>query len=190
MEHLIVRLALHKPRSEPVSPRTVMVRRSPLNPLRAVVRFGPLCFPAALGRGGVRSFKHEGDGATPRGSMPVVSGFRTGCKRFAVASPVALRRVGRRDGWCDAPAHAAYNRAVRLPFAASHETLIRTDALYDAVLVLDWNYQSRARGRGSAIFMHVARPGYTPTEGCVALKWLDLVRLLKVIRRGDVVRVV
>ncbi|MCY0148996.1 L,D-transpeptidase family protein [Hoeflea sp. G2-23] len=167
-----------------------MVRRSPLNPLRAVVRFGPLSFSAALGRGGVRTFKREGDGATPRGLMSVVSGFRSGSKRFAVPSPVALRRVGRRDGWCDAPAHGAYNRAVRLPFAASHETLIRSDALYDAVLVLNWNYQSRARGRGSAIFMHVARPGYAPTEGCVALKWRDLVRLLKVIRRGDVVRVV
>jgi L,D-peptidoglycan transpeptidase YkuD (ErfK/YbiS/YcfS/YnhG family) len=30
------------------------------------------------------------------------------------------------------------------------------------------------RGRGSAIFLHLARPDYAPTEGCVALAEPDL----------------
>ena len=30
------------------------------------------------------------------------------------------------------------------------------------------------RGRGSAIFLHVASPGYRPTEGCVAMTDRDL----------------
>ncbi len=45
----------------------------------------------------------------------------------------------------------------------------RDDRLYDIVVVLDQNTRPRKRFGGSAIFMHVARPGYTPTEGCIAL---------------------
>jgi L,D-peptidoglycan transpeptidase YkuD (ErfK/YbiS/YcfS/YnhG family) len=86
--------------------------------------------------------------------------------------------------------HAAYNRPVRLPFAASHETLLRNDRLYDAALVLDWNISRRVRGLGSAIFLHVARDDYRPTEGCVALDPRDVRLILEFVRRGDVIRVV
>jgi L,D-peptidoglycan transpeptidase YkuD (ErfK/YbiS/YcfS/YnhG family) len=99
-------------------------------------------------------------------------------------------RVGAKDGWCDAPDHGAYNRHVRLPFRASHETLIRDDVLYDFGFVLDWNIVSRRRGAGSAIFLHVAKPGFPPTQGCVALKRRDLLTLMPHIRRGTRVRVV
>lgn len=121
--------------------------------------------------------------------MPVLGGFQRGEQRRMIVSQVSLRRVGRRDGWCDAPTHAAYNRPVRLPFGFSHETLTRSDSLYDVALILDWNVSRRARGAGSAIFLHVARDGFPPTEGCIALRRGDLQRLLKVIRRGDIVRV-
>jgi len=88
------------------------------------------------------------------------------------------------DGWCDAPTHPAYNRPVRLPFAASHETMWRTDALYDICIVLDWNMEpGRARDRGSAIFAHLAKDGYRPTEGCIALARRDMVWLLARIDR-------
>ncbi|TDH37753.1 hypothetical protein E2A64_01005 [Pseudohoeflea suaedae] len=144
---------------------------------------------AALGRGAISAFKREGDGATPLGDLEVVAGFRRGGSLTHAPSAVPLRRVGKADGWCDAPAHAAYNRPVRLPFPASHETLLRSDRLYDFVLVLDWNIRSRRRGRGSAIFLHVARPGYQPTEGCIALERRDMIRLLPYLRKGTVFRV-
>jgi L,D-peptidoglycan transpeptidase YkuD (ErfK/YbiS/YcfS/YnhG family) len=82
------------------------------------------------------------------------------------------------DGWCDAPADRNYNRRVRLPYLASTERLSRDDALYDIVVVLDYNIRHRSRGAGSAIFMHVARPGWLPTEGCIALAEHDLRRVL------------
>jgi L,D-peptidoglycan transpeptidase YkuD (ErfK/YbiS/YcfS/YnhG family) len=165
------------------------VKPSPLDPRRAHLRFGPVLIEAALGKGAISAFKREGDGATPLGDLAVVSGFRRGGSLTAAPSAVPLRRVGRLDGWCDAPDHGAYNRPVRLPFPASHETLLRSDRLYDFVLVLDWNIRSRRRGRGSAIFLHVARPGYQPTEGCIALKRQDLIRLLPYLRKGTVFRV-
>ena len=166
-----------------------MVQKKPGDGLKALVRCGPLVLPAALGRGGISSFKREGDGCTPRGPMAVIGGFRRGGMLTPDRSGVALYRTGKRDGWCDAPAHPAYNRQVRLPFAASHETLLRKDALYDFGFILDWNIVSRRRGAGSAIFLHVARPGYTPTEGCVALKRRDLLRLMPFLRRGTILRV-
>jgi L,D-peptidoglycan transpeptidase YkuD (ErfK/YbiS/YcfS/YnhG family) len=89
-----------------------------------------------------------------------------------------MRRTRPDDGWCDDPQHRRYNRNVRLPFAASHERMWRDDELYDIVIEIGWNDRPAIRGRGSAVFAHLARPGYTPTEGCVALSRRDMVRLL------------
>ncbi|MBW3096797.1 hypothetical protein KY465_05845 [Pseudohoeflea sp. DP4N28-3] len=160
------------------------IRPSPLDPRRAHVRFGPLTLDAALGIGGMTAFKREGDGATPIGSLEVLSGFRKGGYKAIAPARVELHRTGRGDGWCDAPGHAAYNRPVRLPFAASHEKLLREDCLYNFVLVVDWNFRQRRRGAGSAIFVHVAKPGFPPTQGCIAFRERDLIRLLPHVGRG------
>jgi L,D-peptidoglycan transpeptidase YkuD (ErfK/YbiS/YcfS/YnhG family) len=87
-------------------------------------------------------------------------------------------------GWCDAPGNANYNRLVRLPFPASHERLWREDRLYDFVVVLGFNDWPRAQGRGSAIFIHLVRPGHMPTEGCVALRRAHMLKLLGALRPG------
>ena len=97
--------------------------------------------------------------------------------------------IGRDDGWCDAPADRNYNRPVRLAYAASAEALWRTDRLYDIVVVLGHNTLPRVRGAGSAIFLHVAKPGYEPTEGCIALRREHILALLRNLRAGTVIRV-
>ncbi len=78
------------------------------------------------------------------------------------------------DGWCDDADDAAYNKPVPLPYPGRHEILWRADAIYDLVGVLGWNDAPVVKGRGSAIFLHVARPDYAPTEGCIALSQADL----------------
>ncbi len=133
---------------------------------------------AAVGAGGVRARKQEGDGATPAGTLPL---RRVLYRADRVASPrcAAPREpIAPDDGWCDAPDHPAYNRKIRLPFEARHEALWRSDALYDVVGVLGWNDAPVARGEGSAIFLHLARPDYAPTAGCVALALPDLLEIL------------
>ena len=123
----------------------------------------------ALGAGGVRPGKQEGDGATPVGLLPL---RRVLYRADRVPVPhTALPRepIAPDDGWCDDPAHPDYNRRVRLPHLARHEALWRGDGLYDLVGVLGWNDAPVERGRGSAIFLHVARPDFAPTEGCIAL---------------------
>ncbi len=105
------------------------------------------------------------------------------------ATPMPVRTIHEQDGWCDAPADRNYNRPVRHPYAAGAERLWRQDALYDIVVILGYNEHPRVRGRGSAIFMHVAAPGYAPTEGCIALTRAHLVRLLQRLRPGTTVGV-
>lgn len=161
----------------------LVVRPSALDKRRAILRFGPLVIPAALGRSGITSRKREGDGATPRASMKILSGYRRGDRPGTAATRLPMKRIGAEMLWCDASGHAAYNRPVRAPFAASpftasHERMKRDDHLYDVCIVLDWNISMRRRGCGSAIFFHLARPGYTPTEGCVAIARRDMLRLL------------
>ena len=82
------------------------------------------------------------------------------------------------DGWCDDAEQADYNRMIRLPHDGHYEELWRRDGLYDVVGVLGWNDAPVRRGRGSAIFLHVARSDYAPTEGCIALALSDLRQVL------------
>jgi len=128
----------------------------------------------ATGRGGLRADKREGDGATPRALLPLRRVLYRADRGPAPACAVPVEPLGPADGWCDDPADAAYNRPVTLPHPARHEALWRDDAVYDVIGVLGWNDAPAERGRGSAIFLHVARPDHAPTEGCVALALPDL----------------
>lgn len=135
---------------------------------------GGLVLPCALGRNGVTRFKREGDGATPAGEWAVL--------RFYLRRSAFLRapwRLTRRDDiWCDDARSFLYNRPLRAPSRLSHEEMWRKDRLYDVVGVMDYNLRPRVRGRGSAIFFHVAREDLGPTAGCVALRARDMARLL------------
>lgn len=155
---------------------------------RGWVSYRSLRFPCALGKGGVKRAKREGDGATPVAQLPIRRVWWRVEHGPRPRTRLPVRRSTPNDGWCDAPADRNYNRPVRLPYAASHETMQRQDALYDLVVELGWNDAPVRKGRGSAIFLHVARPGFLPTEGCVALRPRDLRVLLA--RIGPKTRIV
>ncbi len=165
------------------------VRAKPGHKTRGLLVAGNLVLECALGKGGITAFKREGDGATPLATMRLLYGYRRGDKGVLPSSRLPLGRVRRLDGWCDAPSDANYNRPVRLPYAASHEDMWRRDDLYDVCIVMDWNIAPRRRGCGSAIFFHLARPGYTPTEGCIALRRADMARLLPHLTDRTMIRV-
>ncbi|MCF3640668.1 hypothetical protein LXM94_11900 [Rhizobium sp. TRM95111] len=168
---------------------TIVVRRRPGRPQDATVSLGPLRLRAAIGRSGTTARKREGDGATPIATMKLLYGFSRGERVRFLSTPLPIRRIRSDMLWCDAPSHPAYNSLVRTPFRASHEEMARADGLYDICLVLDWNITARSRGRGSAIFFHLIRPGYQPTAGCVAISLSDMRRLMPHLRRGTRVRV-
>lgn len=131
------------------------------------LRFAGRRFPVAIGRGGLRAQKREGDGATPAGILRV-TGLLYRADR--VARPACwAKAIGPADLWSDDPEDPAYNTPVHAPHAFGHERLRRADRLYDVVLLTDWN-AARATGRGSAIFLHVWRRPRYPTAGCLAFR--------------------
>lgn len=157
---------------------------------------GGVTFACALGRSGLGVIKREGDGLTPVGCWPIERIYWRGDRNGRPGS--LLRHLSGRalredDGWCDACTDANYNRHVRHPYAASAERLWRSDHLYDVIIVLAYNRRPRVKGRGSAIFLHMARTdaggGLAATEGCVALGGRELAVVLTYLRRGSRVRI-
>jgi len=155
----------------------------------AVADWGAGKKPCAIGRSGIGPKHREGDGVTPQGLWPVrrvlfrpdrVPRPKTALPVFAIAED---------DGWCDAPEDPRYNRPVTLPYPASAERMWRDDSLYDIVVVLGFNDAPIVPGSGSAIFLHIAGPDYSATEGCVALKVEDVQALVAALTPGALIEI-
>ena len=138
-------------------------------PARGWLTAGPFRIACALGPAGIVRRKREGDGGTPAGDFPLLWAYYRGDRRRPAAGGIALRALTPASAWCEDPASANYNRPVRLPAVDGADRMWRADRLYDLAFVLDYNFTRRVKGRGSAIFFHLARPGLAPTAGCVAI---------------------
>jgi L,D-peptidoglycan transpeptidase YkuD (ErfK/YbiS/YcfS/YnhG family) len=156
-----------------------------------IMRIGDQWVRCALGRGGViaQALKAEGDGASPAGVWPLRRVLYRPDRRPAPRTALPAQPIAPDDGWCDDPADLNYNRPVAHPYPGSAERLWREDGVYDLVVVLGYNDDPVVPGKGSAIFMHLARPDYAPTEGCVALARADLEALLARAKPGDAVEI-
>jgi L,D-peptidoglycan transpeptidase YkuD (ErfK/YbiS/YcfS/YnhG family) len=145
----------------------------------------------ALGPAGVvpAAQKREGDGASPAGVWPIRRVLYRADKTQKPQTAFPLAEIARDDGWCDAPDDPAYNRPVKLPYPASAEAMWREDGIYDVVVVLGHNDDPPVPGMGSCTFLHLNRPGYPPTQGCVAIAREDLDELLRLARPGDAVEI-
>mgnify|MGYP000445182254 FL=1 len=161
----------------------ILVTPTSENPSRGILKFGRKTYPCALGKTGVISQKVEGDDKSPTGKFALRSiYYRYDKLREPIYSQVPLMATLKEDGWCDDPGDKAYNKSVMLPYHASAERLWRDDDLYDVLVVLGYNDAPAVPGKGSAIFMHVARDlddrEYLGTEGCVSLNKDDLLEIL------------
>jgi L,D-peptidoglycan transpeptidase YkuD (ErfK/YbiS/YcfS/YnhG family) len=142
------------------------------------LRFRSHAVPVALGRGGILANKFEGDGATPRGRFRLLRLWWRADRMPRPQTRLPVRVILGSDGWCEDPEDRRYNRAIKLADGAPGDRLQRDDHLYDLIIEIDHNTRPRIRKRGSAVFIHIARPNYAPTAGCVAMKSDDLKRLL------------
>lgn len=159
--------------------RTLRVHAAPGSRSRGVLIAGPLAFPVALGRGGILANKREGDGATPRGSFRLRRLWWRADRSPRPATRLPVRAIAPDDAWCEDPADRRYNQPVRLAPGYTGDRLRRDDQLYDLIIEIDHNARPRVARRGSAVFIHVARPGLAPTAGCVAMPKPRLRRLLE-----------
>ena len=165
--------------------RDVALRPSPGNRSEGRLVLAHGVRRAALGRSGIKALKREGDGATPLGRFQVHQVLYRADRLMRPRTVFPLRAIRADDGWCEDPADRSYNRLVKLSPRSGADRLTRDDNLYDLILVLGHNDRPRVKGRCSAIFVHLARPGYAPTAGCIALSLHDLLMLLAELRRGS-----
>ncbi len=157
-------------------------------------RAGRLFWPtgstrAAIGKGGVRAAKREGDLATPAGDFALLQGFYRADRVKPPATALQMRALEPNDAWVDDPQDANYNRFVRLPYPSHVERLWRQDEIYDLLVVVGYNLSPTVAGAGSAIFLHIARKTFSPTVGCVAIERRALLRILPLLGPGSRLRI-
>lgn len=155
------------------------------------LKAGLKTYRCAIGKNGVVPFAEgrEGDGKTPLGTYIVRYGLYRADRLERPVSRLELYPLRENDGWCDAPADPAYNRPVRLPYPASAEALYRDSHVYDIIIVLGHNDSPPVPDLGSAIFLHIARENYLPTQGCVAVSQEDMLMLLPKITKNSTIEI-
>jgi L,D-peptidoglycan transpeptidase YkuD (ErfK/YbiS/YcfS/YnhG family) len=156
----------------------IRVRRSSGSRSRGVLLAGRHAIPVVLGRAGIAAGKREGDGATPRGRFRLIRLWWRADRVPRPRTRLSARRIDTAVAWCEDPADRRYNRPFRRSANEPGDRLWREDHLYDLVIELSHNTRPRVAGRGSAVFLHVARPDRSGTAGCVALTAKDLLQLI------------
>ena len=136
----------------------------------------------AVGKKGVNLKKKEGDLITPIGLYKIKYILYRKDRIKKIPSKLKKITIKKNMGWCDDPKSKQYNKLVNLPFSYSCEQLFKKENIYDIILVLNYNMNPVKKDKGSAIFVHVAKKNYEKTRGCVAVKKLDLLKILKEIK--------
>jgi L,D-peptidoglycan transpeptidase YkuD (ErfK/YbiS/YcfS/YnhG family) len=157
----------------------IRVRTRPGHRTRGILLAGPLAIPVVLGRTGIRADKREGDGGTPRGRFRLKRLWWRADRHPRPRTFLPVRRITRELAWCEDTHDRRYNRPFLRSASEPGDRLWRDDHLYDFIVEIDHNTRPRVAGRGSAVFLHVARPSRSPTAGCVALGARELQRLLR-----------
>ena len=147
-------------------------------------------YRCALGKAGINEKIKEGDNVTPAGVFKIIKIYYRADKIKNINTHIKKIKIKKNMGWCDDIKSRFYNKEIKLPSKYSHEKFYRKDEIYDIICVLDFNISPITRGKGSAIFVHVAKEKYTDTKGCVALKKKDLIYILSKIRKNTKIKII
>ena len=157
----------------------VKIRAAAGQRTRGWLAAGGQTIPVALGRGGIRANKREGDGGTPKGTFRPLRLWWRADRHSRPSTFLPVRAIGPEDAWCEDVSSRHYNQPVRLNSKQGGDRLRRDDHLYDFIIEIDHNTHPRIAGRGSAVFLHLARTDFSPTAGCVSMTRNAMLRLLK-----------
>jgi L,D-peptidoglycan transpeptidase YkuD (ErfK/YbiS/YcfS/YnhG family) len=166
----------------------VRIRAAAGDPRRGWLTAGELTVPVALGRAGIRANKREGDGGTPKGTFQPRQLWWRADRHPRPRTFLPVRAIQPADAWCEDPLSRHYNQPMRLDRDDGGDRLTRDDRLYDFIIEIDHNSSPRIAGRGSAVFLHLARENFSPTAGCVSMTKPAMLRLLE--RLGPETRIV
>ena len=163
-------------RDRPLS--TIWIRAAAGNPRRGWLLAGRQAVPVALGRSGILANKREGDGGTPKGIFRPQQLWWRADRHPKPRTFLPSRPIRPEDAWCEDPHSRHYNQPLRLGHDDDGDRLTRDDHLYDFIVEIDHNSSPRIAGRGSAVFLHLARENFSPTAGCVSMTKASMLRLL------------
>jgi L,D-peptidoglycan transpeptidase YkuD (ErfK/YbiS/YcfS/YnhG family) len=156
----------------------IRIRAAAGDPRRGWLMAGGQTVPVALGRGGIKANKREGDGGTPKGTFRPRQVWWRADRHPRPRTFLPVRAIGPEEAWCEDPTSRHYNQPMRLDRELGGDRLKRDDYLYDFIVEIDHNTQPRIKGRGSAVFLHLARENFAPTAGCVSMTKPAMLRLL------------
>ena len=143
----------------------------------------------AIGKRGISIKKKEGDLVTPKGTFKIKEIFYRKNRVQSLITRLKKTVIKKNMGWCDDPKSTKYNKLIYFPFKYSAEKLYRKENIYDIILVLNFNMNPVKKNKGSAIFIHIAKKGFQPTQGCIALNKSEMIKLVKSIKKNTVVKI-
>ena len=146
-------------------------------------------FRCALGKGGIKQKEREGDFITPKGKFKLIKIYYRSDRIKKINSTLKTIKIKKNMGWCDDVSSNYYNKQIKISKKIGHEKLHRKDNLYDIIVVLNYNLNPIIKGKGSAIFLHVAKKNYNKTQGCIALKKNELLHLVSKIKKNTQIRI-
>ena len=135
----------------------------------------------AIGKKGIGKKQKEGDQITPRGTFRIKNILYRKDKINYLRSVIKKTPIKKNMGWCDDPKSKDYNKLIKYPFNFKSEKLYRSNNIYDIILVLDFNMHPIKKNKGSAIFIHISNDKYSPTQGCIAIKKKELLKIIEFI---------
>jgi hypothetical protein len=142
----------------------------------------------ALGKNGIKNKIKEGDKITPKGTFKIGNLYYRSDKIKYLKTKLTKIRISKDMGWCDDSKSINYNKLIKLPSTSNHEKLYRKDRIYDLILIIHYNTKPIIKKKGSAIFLHISKNNYSPTNGCVAIKKIDFIKLLKILKKNSYIK--
>ena len=143
-----------------------------------------------VGKSGIKKVKKEGDLATPKGT------FKLGLlyyRRDRIKLPkckVKKKIIKKNMGWCNDSRSNKYNRQINFPYNYSSEKLYKKENVYDLFLLIKYNTTPVIKKKGSAIFLHIAKKNYQPTQGCIAISKKNFIKILPLIDRKTKITII
>jgi len=137
----------------------------------------------SVGKSGIKKFKKEGDLATPKGVFKLGLLYYRKDRNKLINTYLKKKVINRNMGWCDDIKSKKYNQEIKFPFKYRAEKLYRKDKIYDIFINIKYNQLPIKKGKGSAIFLHLADKKYKPTKGCVALVKKDFLQIIPYINK-------
>jgi len=154
-----------------------------------LIKYKNFKFRCALGKAGIGEKKREGDNITPTGTFKMVKIYYRSDRIKKISSKFRAIKIKKNMGWCDDPNSKNYNQLINLPSRYGHEKIFKKNNIYDIIVVLNYNMKPVIKNKGSAIFIHIAKKNYQPTQGCIALKKNDLLKLLSKISKNIKIKI-